>query len=198
VAIRLNNQAKLPRATNRLAEAEPPVSTRWPLLKWPMDRRIQRWRFALNNLAVLLQDTNRLAEAEPPYRRALAIDEAAYGPMHPTVAICLNNFAMLLYNTNRLAEAESLHRRALAIDEAARTDASKGGYRPQQPGGATACNQPPGGSRTLYRHALAIDEAAYGPTHPEVAQTSTTRRYRYRTPTAWRRPNPGPAGLGHR
>ena len=115
VAIRLNNLASLLQATNRLAEAEPPMRRALAIDETSFGPEHPEVARDLNNLAQLLQDTNRHAEAEPLMRRALAIDETSFGPDHPNVAIRLNNLAALLRATDRLAEAEPPMRRHVAI-----------------------------------------------------------------------------------
>ena len=118
VATALSNLAGLLQESNRLAEAEAPLSSRARHRGEELrSRPSQTSLFQLNNLATLLQRTKRSAEAEPLFRRALAIGERSLGPDHPKVALRLGNLADLLHATDRRAEAEPLLRRALAIDE---------------------------------------------------------------------------------
>ncbi|TDH59795.1 tetratricopeptide repeat protein [Dankookia rubra] len=170
VAIRLNNLARLLRATNRYAEAEPLMRRALAIDEHSLGPDHPDVAIRLNNLAILLKDTNRLAEAEPLMRRALAIDEHNLGPDHPDTARDLNNLATLLQVTNRLAEAEPLIRRALAIDEH-----SLGLDHPNVARDLNnlvrllrATNRL-AEAEPLMRRALAISERSLGPDHPNVA-----------------------------
>src|SRR5205085_380647 len=83
IAIRLNNLAKLLRATNRLCEAEPLHRRALAIDEKSYGPEHPDVAIDLNNLACLLKNTNRLAEAEPLYRRAFVIFVRSLGPEHP-------------------------------------------------------------------------------------------------------------------
>jgi tetratricopeptide (TPR) repeat protein len=99
VARDLNNLARLLKAANRLAEAEPLYRRALTITEKSFGPEHPKVAIRLNNLAVLLRDTNRLAEAEPLSRRHLRIFAkfgSRMGHEHPHFCTAIDNYAGLI------------------------------------------------------------------------------------------------------
>jgi tetratricopeptide (TPR) repeat protein len=116
VAHALNELALLLKATNRLAEAEPPMRRALAIDEASFGPEHPNVAIGLNNLALLLQATHRPAAAEPLMRRALVIVlkfTRATGHEHPELRKLFGNYRQVLAATGldepaiarRLAEA---------------------------------------------------------------------------------------------
>jgi CHAT domain-containing protein/Tfp pilus assembly protein PilF len=119
VAASLYNLARLYRAQDRYAEAEPLYRRSLELWEKTYGPNHPYVAGALSGLARAHERQGRYAEAEELYRRALAIEEAALGPNHSHVAISLDTLGGVYEKQGRYADAEAYYKRSLEIREAA-------------------------------------------------------------------------------